>query len=98
MDTTSIERLFSNKFPSLSKEFYLSEIQKSTVSNVQAGHNTLCIMPTGGGKSLIYWLSGLSLGGMTIVVSPLIALIDEQAQKIREQGYDVLAKHLKKTE
>ena len=52
--------------------------------------NTLCIMPTGGGKSLIYWMSGILMGGITIVISPLIALIDEQAEKIEDMVDDYL--------
>lgn len=63
------------------------------ISNVIEHGNTLCIMPTGGGKSLIYWMSALELGGISIVVSPLTALISEQAAKIEAQGYDVLAIH-----
>lgn len=93
MHTINIDKIFNEKFPDLAKEFSLSDIQKLTVSNIINGNNTLCIMPTGGGKSLIYWLSGLSLKGITIVISPLIALIDEQAQKINEQGYEVLTIH-----
>ena len=81
---------FKNHFPILSKEFEennysLKDFQKKVISNVVDKGNTLCIMPTGGGKSLIYWMSGLLMGGITIVISPLIALIDEQAEKIEEQ-------------
>lgn len=42
-------------------------------------------------ENLRYWMAGLELGGISIVVSTLTALIAEQAEKIREQGYDVLA-------
>lgn len=89
---------FKNHFPILSKEFEennysLKDFQKKVISNVIDKGNTLCIMPTGGGKSLIYWMSGLLMGGITIVISPLIALIDEQAEKIEEQGFSVLSIH-----
>ncbi|MDD3364135.1 MAG: RecQ family ATP-dependent DNA helicase [Syntrophomonas sp.] len=93
MDISNIDGLFKKYFPNLEKEFAMKEFQKKVVSNVLEGNNTLCIMPTGGGKSLIYWLSGLALQGITVVISPLIALIDEQADKIREQGYEVLTIH-----
>ncbi|HCX04872.1 MAG TPA: ATP-dependent DNA helicase RecQ [Clostridiales bacterium] len=98
MDTTNVHGLFNKYFPNLANEFLLKgfslkDFQKLVVTNVLEGNNTLCIMPTGGGKSLIYWLSGLSLEGITIVISPLIALIDEQTEKIREQGYEVLTIH-----
>ena len=93
MVTTNIDHLFEKYFPALSTDFNLKPFQRDVVSNVVGGNNTLCIMPTGGGKSLIYWLSGLALEGITIVISPLIALIDEQSEKIREQGYEVLTIH-----
>jgi len=98
MDIINVDRAFKKYFPKLDEEFKsknqaLKELQKNVVSNVLEGNNTLCIMPTGGGKSLIYWLSGLALQGITIVISPLIALIDEQSEKIREQGYEVLTIH-----
>ena len=55
-------------------DFKLKDFQKKVISNVIEHGNTLCIMPTGGGKSLIYWMSALELGGISIVVSPLTAL------------------------
>lgn len=94
----NIDLEFNNHFPVLSKEFEennyaLKDFQKRVITNVVEKDNTLCIMPTGGGKSLIYWLSGVLMGGITIVISPLIALIDEQTEKIRNQGFDVLSIH-----
>lgn len=50
-------------------------------------------MPTGGGKSLIYWVTAKALKGTCLVVSPLIALIDEQAEKLTASGCNVLAIH-----
>lgn len=93
MDTIDIERSFRDIFPDLARMFSLKKFQKIAVSNILQENNTLCIMPTGGGKSLIYWLSGLMLGGITVVISPLVALIDEQAKKIEEQGYEALVIH-----
>ncbi|AXI08445.1 ATP-dependent DNA helicase RecQ [Oceanobacillus zhaokaii] len=90
---SKVEQLFESYFPNLADKFSLRVIQKTATQNLLDGNNTLCIMPTSGGKSLIYWLSGLSLQGITIVISPLIALIDEQASKISEQGYEVLTIH-----
>ena len=50
-------------------------------------------MPTGGGKSIIYWMSAMEVGGITLVVSPLTALIAEQAEKLNDQGYETLVIH-----
>ena len=88
---TDMDLEFKNAFPKLG--FTLSELQKKAIQNVSANRNTLCIMPTGAGKSVIYWMSGVRRKGITIVVSPLIALIAEQENKIREHGYEVLAFH-----
>lgn len=82
---------FKRLFPKL--KFTLKDFQKDVIRNVVEKDNTLCIMPTGGGKSAIYWMSAAEMGGITIVVSPLTALIEEQAQKIQEQGYETLLIH-----
>lgn len=89
----NIDEAFSSNFPNLANKFSLKSFQKSVIANVVEKDNTLCIMPTGGGKSLIYWMSGILSGGITIVISPLIALIDEQSEKIEEQGFEVLTIH-----
>ncbi len=79
---------FKRFFPK--KEFTLKPFQKQVISNVVDKGNTLCIMQTGGGKSVIYWMSAMECGGVTIVISPLNALIAEQVGNIRDQGYEVL--------
>ncbi|MBR6863011.1 MAG: ATP-dependent DNA helicase RecQ [Acidaminococcaceae bacterium] len=82
---------FKEFFPSFN--FRLSDIQKRVIGNVVAGNNTLCIMPTGQGKSVIYWMAAAELKGITIVVSPLTALIAEQAQNLRNHGYNAIEFH-----
>jgi ATP-dependent DNA helicase RecQ len=62
--------------------------QEEVIENVLQGHNTLAVMPTGAGKSLCYQLPALEIPGMTIVVSPLIALMKDQAGKLEENGFD----------
>ena len=64
---------FKRAFPAF--DFSLRDLQKTTIRNVIEGRNTLCILPTGAGKSIVYWMSGIMSNGVTIVVSPLIALI-----------------------
>ena len=60
--------------------------QREIVDAVIAGREVLAIMPTGGGKSLCYQLPALALGGLTVVVSPLIALMRDQVAALREAG------------
>ncbi|MCK6573149.1 RecQ family ATP-dependent DNA helicase [Myxococcota bacterium] len=51
------------------------------------GRDVLLVMPTGAGKSLCYQLPGLARGGTTLVISPLIALMEDQVQKLCERGF-----------
>lgn len=60
--------------------------QAAVIERVLAGRPTLAIMPTGAGKSLCYQLPALLLQGRTVVVSPLIALMKDQCEALRELG------------
>ena len=60
--------------------------QQEVISHVIAGHDCLCVMPTGGGKSLCYQLPSLVRPGLTIVVSPLIALMKDQVDTLQKRG------------
>lgn len=63
--------------------------QEEVIRNVLRGVDTLAVMPTGAGKSLCYQLPGLFLPGTTVVVSPLIALMNDQADKLEQQGVNI---------
>ena len=65
---------------------HLREGQAAVIEHVMAGEATLAVMPTGAGKSLCYQLPALLLPGTTLVVSPLIALMKDQCDKLREIG------------
>lgn len=62
--------------------------QEEIVQAVLAGRNTLAIMPTGGGKSLCFQLPALCRQGVTLVVSPLIALMRDQVRSLRAAGVE----------
>ncbi len=62
--------------------------QQEIVAAVTEGRNTLAIMPTGGGKSLCFQLPALVRDGVTVVISPLIALMRDQVRGLREAGVE----------
>src|SRR5262245_28736937 len=63
--------------------------QRDAVEAALAGRDSLIVMPTGGGKSLCYQLPGLATPDLTVVVSPLIALMADQWRKLSDGGHPV---------
>jgi len=61
-------------------------LQEEIVDSVIYGHDTLAILPTGGGKSICFQVPGMALEGVTIVISPLIALMENQVRNLRSKG------------
>jgi ATP-dependent DNA helicase RecQ len=86
-----IDQVFQTHFSDIGAS--VRPIQRKIIQSVLEGHNTLALMPTGSGKSLCYWIAGKVLGGVTLVISPLTALMDEQAQKLEEHGCKVFVLH-----
>lgn len=60
--------------------------QREIIDSVLAGHDTLGLLPTGGGKSLTFQVPALMLDGLTVVITPLISLIKDQVDNLRERG------------
>jgi ATP-dependent DNA helicase RecQ len=80
----------------LTERFGHTEFQTGQWAPMHAvleGQDALVVMPTGSGKSLIYQLPALMLPGLTVVVSPLIALMKDQQDKLAAHGVDALAMH-----
>ena len=67
--------------------------QETVISHVLSGGDALVLMPTGGGKSLCYQVPALCLPGTAVIVSPLIALMDDQVAALRQVGVNAGALH-----
>ncbi|MBQ7157836.1 MAG: RecQ family ATP-dependent DNA helicase [Treponema sp.] len=65
-------------------------LQKDIISHVLSGRDTLAVMPTGGGKSLCYQIPALIFDGLTVVVSPLISLMQDQVASLNAAGINAV--------
>ncbi|MDE6811992.1 MAG: RecQ family ATP-dependent DNA helicase [Muribaculaceae bacterium] len=58
-------------------------LQADIINSVVEGHDTLGLMPTGGGKSIVFQIAGMALGQLTIVISPLVSLMKDQVDNLK---------------
>ena len=68
-------------------------VQEQIIRDVMSGRDTLALMPTGGGKSLTYQVPAMASEGVCIVVTPLIALMKDQVDRLRQRGIAASAVH-----
>src|SRR5262245_37592723 len=60
--------------------------QRPVLRSVLAGHDTIAVLPTGGGKSVCFQVPAMVLGGLSVVVSPLVSLMQDQVSAARARG------------
>ncbi|MDE5838327.1 MAG: RecQ family ATP-dependent DNA helicase [Paramuribaculum sp.] len=68
-------------------------LQEDIINSVLSGHDTLALLPTGGGKSITFQVPALVLGGLTIVITPLISLMKDQVDNLRERSVTAVCIH-----
>lgn len=66
-------------------------LQEEIILSVVEGKDTLALLPTGGGKSICFQVAGLKLGGTTLVISPLVSLMNDQVQNLKKRGLSAIA-------
>lgn len=87
--------MIMTKYEVLKKYFSEKEgfrdVQEEVIDSLLEGNSTLCLMPTGGGKSLIYQVAGICTEKTTIIISPLVALMNQQSQEMMEKGISTIS-------
>lgn len=66
-------------------------LQQDIIESVLNKNDTLALLPTGGGKSICFQIPGLAIGGTCLVISPLIALMNDQVQNLKKRGISAVA-------
>ncbi len=91
------EQPLTDRFLDILKQYWgydsFRSVQRQIIDNISQGCDTLGLMPTGGGKSITFQVPALAQRGTCIVVTPLIALMEDQVQNLRQKGIKAAAIH-----
>ena len=68
-------------------------MQEEIIESVLLGNDTLALLPTGGGKSICFQVPGMIMDGVCLVISPLIALMKDQVENLKDKGISVASIH-----
>ena len=68
-------------------------IQRDIIESIGSGHDTLGLMPTGGGKSITFQVPALAKPGLCLVITPLIALMKDQVEALNSRGIKAACVH-----
>lgn len=94
---SNLSSSLSSRLHSILKQFWgydsFRPLQEDIIRSVVSGHDTLGLMPTGGGKSITFQVAGLFLNGLTIVVTPLISLMKDQVDNLKRRKIRAVAFH-----
>ena len=92
----SQSKIVENLLPTLAKYWGYKQFrpgQEAIIRSIIEGRDTLALMPTGGGKSITYQVPTLAREGLCIVITPLIALMKDQVDRLRKMGIAATAIH-----